>query len=74
MIKHKAMKKDEKTPSPSSESKDKSTSKGNEAHSSSKDPKHKSLIDKVRGALQEWSNENEQEIEEDDDSPQTSGL
>ena len=35
---------------------------------------HKSFKEKVKDALQEWSNDNERDIQEDDSTPLRSGL
>ncbi len=35
---------------------------------------HESVIDKIKDALQDWSNDNEKDIEEDDNSALRSGL
>ncbi len=52
----------------------KKTGKNKGKKTAPKKNRHLTFIEKVRQALQEWSNENEREIEEDDESAQTSGL
>ncbi|MBX2887812.1 MAG: hypothetical protein KF829_04095 [Ferruginibacter sp.] len=52
----------------------KKAAKNNGKKTAPKKNRHLTFIEKVRQALQEWSNENEREIEEDDESAQTSGL
>lgn len=42
--------------------------------SENEDHKGKSLKEKVKDALQEWSNDNERDIEEDNSTPLRSGL
>lgn len=39
-----------------------------------KSDKKETIIDKIKDALQDWSNDNEKDIEEDDNSALRSGL
>ena len=48
------------------------TETGNAKEEHPKD--HKSFKEKVKDALQDWSNDNERDIEEDDNTPLRSGL
>lgn len=43
-------------------------------HNSEGEVKDESVIDKIKDALQDWSNDNEKDIEEDDNSALRSGL
>ncbi len=60
-------------PTPNHDNSDETTRKAPE-HSESKRHDHDSLKDKIKDALQEWSNDNERDIQEDDSTPLRSGL